>query len=264
MKAQARLPPPSPGCRRWPWLVRWFETNLDRSMCFFFGSFRIIRDGGSTGDLLCPPINAPVSTQQQAGITSGCPVPIPVDSRRYIFGFHPHGLYPTGAGLLPLSPAFRSAFPGTSPVTLVRDHCHFYCRNLPDCQVSTNERCVTSPSTPPLLSPVPLAPTDCQCGALGACLDAGPHDPLPLPLPPLPTDCQRGALGAGVKRHHHVGRDETGAFVQKHCVELPGIEACPQTTAAIISPHDSPPSPSVSAPIPPYRPLHSLRPSPAG
>ena len=46
--------------------------------------------------------------------------PVPVDSRRYIFGFHPHGLYPTGAGLLPLSPSFRSAFPGTSPVTLVR------------------------------------------------------------------------------------------------------------------------------------------------
>ena len=96
-------------------------------MCFFFGSFRIIRDGRSTSDLISPPENAPVSLnhqQQQAGITSGCPVPIPVDSRRYIFGFHPHGLYPTGAGLLPLSPAFRSAFPGTSPVTLVRGHCN--------------------------------------------------------------------------------------------------------------------------------------------
>jgi len=44
------LPPARParlklkGCRRWPWLVAFFEANLERSMSFFFGSFRVIRD----------------------------------------------------------------------------------------------------------------------------------------------------------------------------------------------------------------------------
>ena len=38
--------------------------------------------------------------------------------RRYIFGFHPHGLYPTGAGWLPLLPGFHAACPGIQPITL--------------------------------------------------------------------------------------------------------------------------------------------------
>jgi hypothetical protein len=41
------------------------------------------------------------------------------EGRRYIFGFQPHGFYPTGAGFLPWMPSFRSLFPGVNPVTLV-------------------------------------------------------------------------------------------------------------------------------------------------
>ncbi|WIA28105.1 hypothetical protein OEZ86_010685 [Tetradesmus obliquus] len=38
--------------------------------------------------------------------------------QRYIFGFQPHGLYPTGAGFLPWMPSFKQHFPGVNPVTL--------------------------------------------------------------------------------------------------------------------------------------------------
>ncbi|GAX74485.1 hypothetical protein CEUSTIGMA_g1934.t1 [Chlamydomonas eustigma] len=83
--------PQHTGSRRWPWLVKWFGENLDASMKFYFGGFEIIRDFKADPD----------------------------PSRRYIFGFHPHGLYPTGAGLLPLSPTFKTAFhPEVCPVTL--------------------------------------------------------------------------------------------------------------------------------------------------
>ena len=38
---------------------------------------------------------------------------------RMIFGFHPHGFYPTGAGFLPMTASFRAALPGVAPATLV-------------------------------------------------------------------------------------------------------------------------------------------------
>lgn len=38
--------------------------------------------------------------------------------KHYMFGFQPHGLYPTGAGFLPWMPSFRKHFPDLSPVTL--------------------------------------------------------------------------------------------------------------------------------------------------
>jgi hypothetical protein len=45
-------------------------------------------------------------------------VPQQQQQRRYIFGFQPHGLYPTGAGFLPWMPSFKQHFPGVNPVTL--------------------------------------------------------------------------------------------------------------------------------------------------
>lgn len=36
----------------------------------------------------------------------------PQEARRYVLGFHPHGLYPTGAGFVPLMPSVQAAFPG--------------------------------------------------------------------------------------------------------------------------------------------------------
>ena len=144
------------GCRRWSWLVEFFEAHLERSMKFFFGSFRVIRDfdadaapsrcvwGPRSGSVwhICDGWVTSSSTPRATGVTSYLadhlllhPEPLPWASfsqpgtthpepfsdpfRQYIFSFHPHGHYPTGAGLLPLSSSFRDAFPGIKPVTLV-------------------------------------------------------------------------------------------------------------------------------------------------
>jgi hypothetical protein len=58
--------------------------------------------------------------QQQQGVEQqdGQAVGQPQQQQRHIFGFQPHGLYPTGAGFLPWMPSFKKHFPGVNPVTL--------------------------------------------------------------------------------------------------------------------------------------------------
>ncbi|MEW5310901.1 MAG: hypothetical protein WDW38_002655 [Sanguina aurantia] len=83
--------PQHTGSGAWPRLMDWISDNMEHSLMFWFGSV-VLR--------------------------SECKAP-PDPTGRYVFGFHPHGLYPTGAGFLPLMPSMRSAFAGIRPVTLV-------------------------------------------------------------------------------------------------------------------------------------------------
>lgn len=78
------------GSRQWPWLCAWFTRAVEISLTHWFGNVEVIRDFEGEVD----------------------------PDKRYIFGFHPHGLYPTGAGFLPMMPSFHRAFPGIRPVTL--------------------------------------------------------------------------------------------------------------------------------------------------
>ena len=43
---------------------------------------------------------------------------LPDPTQRYIFGYHPHGLFPAAAGFLHLTKDFREKWPGVEPVGL--------------------------------------------------------------------------------------------------------------------------------------------------
>ena len=62
------------------------------------------------------PMGNPSSSREGAEATTATAAG---SQQRYVFGFQPHGLYPTGAGFLPWMPSFRRLFPGVHPVTLV-------------------------------------------------------------------------------------------------------------------------------------------------
>jgi len=78
------------GRRRWPALCDWTSRHIEGSLAHWFGGVRVLRHG-----------SAPTSAE-----------------KKYILGFHPHGLYPTGAGFLSLMPSFRDAMPGLRPIPL--------------------------------------------------------------------------------------------------------------------------------------------------
>ncbi|KIY91454.1 hypothetical protein MNEG_16510 [Monoraphidium neglectum] len=222
---------PHTGCREWPWLLRWFSENVERSLAHWFGSVQVVYDGSAAdraahSNDAAPPLaprvelgrakaprqggggggggagdgagsdgagvgeaavasvvgalaaavaahggggslrrrvlgaSAQRGQQQQeqrapgencagatgsdrsddgsvtsavagAGATggggSGGPNGAGVGAGaagggaapRMIFGFHPHGFYPTGAGFLPMMESFRARLPGVRPSTLV-------------------------------------------------------------------------------------------------------------------------------------------------
>ncbi|EFJ45849.1 hypothetical protein VOLCADRAFT_93670 [Volvox carteri f. nagariensis] len=64
------------------------------------------------------PCSGAAGSRHQADLPRGC-------HRRYVLGFHPHGLYPTGAGFLPLMPTVQAAFPGLTLVTLTASIVHY-------------------------------------------------------------------------------------------------------------------------------------------
>lgn len=78
------------GCRKIPAVRNWFTKHLSRCLRFWQGEVELIYAGHGKPD--------------------------PKES--YIFGFHPHGLYPLGAAALPLLEGFEELFPGFTPATL--------------------------------------------------------------------------------------------------------------------------------------------------
>lgn len=61
--------PEHSGRRRWPWLCDWISANMESSLTHWFGHVRVVRHGSA---------------------------PLKPETDKYILGFHPHGLYPTG------------------------------------------------------------------------------------------------------------------------------------------------------------------------
>uniref|UniRef100_A0A1D2A7N3 Diacylglycerol O-acyltransferase n=1 Tax=Auxenochlorella protothecoides TaxID=3075 RepID=A0A1D2A7N3_AUXPR len=79
------------GRREWPAFQDWFGRQLEEVLPAWLGSLEVVREGASQ----------------------------PLDpEKRYVFGFAAHGLYPLGAGYLPVLPSFRRLLPGIRPVTL--------------------------------------------------------------------------------------------------------------------------------------------------
>lgn len=68
----------------------WFNRHLPESLKFWVGDVQLIRAFDSKPDL----------------------------DQTYIFGYHPHGMYPCGAAYFPLLPGFEDMFPGLTPATL--------------------------------------------------------------------------------------------------------------------------------------------------
>mmetsp|Transcript_33836 Transcript_33836/g.86473 ORF Transcript_33836/g.86473 Transcript_33836/m.86473 type:complete len:522 (-) Transcript_33836:538-2103(-) len=83
--------PAHTGRREWDAFRMWFESNIVDAMDACVGGVQVLR-------------------------TSSAPFPT---SGKYVFGYHPHGLLPSGAAYLKTIPAFKRALPGIRPVTLV-------------------------------------------------------------------------------------------------------------------------------------------------
>jgi len=82
--------PKHTGSRRWPGFQRFFVQYLQTSLELWFGKAEIIN---STGNKLDP-------------------------EGKYIYGYHPHGLYPAGAGLITALPSFKERVCDKSPTAL--------------------------------------------------------------------------------------------------------------------------------------------------
>ncbi|GMH39261.1 hypothetical protein BSKO_07159 [Bryopsis sp. KO-2023] len=78
------------GCRKWPVVRTWFNRHLPESLKFWVGKVNLIYASENKPD----------------------------PDKSYIFGYHPHGLYPCGAAFFPLLPGFEVVFPGLTPATL--------------------------------------------------------------------------------------------------------------------------------------------------
>ncbi|GLC40901.1 hypothetical protein PLESTM_001123800 [Pleodorina starrii] len=138
--------PAHSGCRRWSWLCRWFSAEVEGSLAWWSGRLEVIRDFPGTAHQAADRIEElerkrereqrrklerkrgpqqQQQQQQQEGCREAPAAPAPPARRRYVLGFHPHGLYPTGAGFLPLMPSVQSAFPGTTIVTLTASIVHY-------------------------------------------------------------------------------------------------------------------------------------------
>jgi len=71
--------PKQTGCREWPWFRQFISRYIDKSLERWFGRAEVIMSSGKKLD----------------------------PQGKYIYGYHPHGMYPVGAGLLQTLPKFR-------------------------------------------------------------------------------------------------------------------------------------------------------------
>ncbi|GIL79509.1 hypothetical protein Vretifemale_8826 [Volvox reticuliferus] len=120
--------PAHSGCRRWEWLCRWFSREVEGSLAWWAGRLVVIRDFPGTAHQVADELEGTCQQQQQHHQHQQAMGPSTDSSgqtRRYVLGFHPHGLYPTGAGFLPLMPSVQAAFPGHTLVTLTASIVHY-------------------------------------------------------------------------------------------------------------------------------------------
>ncbi|GFR51674.1 hypothetical protein Agub_g14116, partial [Astrephomene gubernaculifera] len=119
--------PAHTGCRRWQWLCRWFGRVVEGSLAWWSGSLTLIRDFPGTADQAAEEAlrrqQREEGGEEEGGVEQEESGQQP--RRRYVLGFHPHGLYPTGAGFLPLMPGLQCAFPGHTIVTLTASIVHY-------------------------------------------------------------------------------------------------------------------------------------------
>ncbi|KXZ43905.1 hypothetical protein GPECTOR_78g93 [Gonium pectorale] len=147
--ATLRGHPAHTGRRRWKWLVSWFSRNVEDSLAWWAGQLTVIRDFPGTAHQAADAAEAAAAAEAEAEVrasrssssdeatadagaagAAGGAAGAGADvgdggGRRYVLGFHPHGLYPTGAGFLPLMPSVHAAFPGTTIVTLTASIVHY-------------------------------------------------------------------------------------------------------------------------------------------
>jgi hypothetical protein len=93
--------------------MRWFEANVEDSLRHWFGSLTVVYDGDphapaaprAKSGMRSSSSNAPATQQQQqqqqaeaaAAQQHSQAAAGREQAERYMFGFQPHGLYPTGA-----------------------------------------------------------------------------------------------------------------------------------------------------------------------
>eukprot|EP00210_Caulerpa_lentillifera_P003438 g3281.t1 len=82
--------PKHTGCRRWPEFQQFIGPYIEKSLSLWFGGVQVVN---STGEKLDP-------------------------KRKYIYGYHPHGMYPVGAGFLQALPQFRKKICKVTPTSL--------------------------------------------------------------------------------------------------------------------------------------------------
>ncbi|KAF8072389.1 RCH2 [Scenedesmus sp. PABB004] len=99
--------PAHTGRRRWPWLLSWFEANIEGSLAHWFGHVRVVHDAPAHAGAQ-PPGAAEEGARPAAGGAGAA-------GKKVMYGFAPHGLYPTGAGFLPMMPSFRTGLPPGRP-----------------------------------------------------------------------------------------------------------------------------------------------------
>lgn len=90
--------PEHTGRREWPAFQAWMGAQLERFLPSWLGSCEVVLDGGKAAAEAFDP------------------------KQRFIFAFHHHGLYPLGAGYLPLLASFKRLLP-VRPVTLTASVC---------------------------------------------------------------------------------------------------------------------------------------------
>ncbi|KAK9814027.1 hypothetical protein WJX73_009556 [Symbiochloris irregularis] len=89
--------PEHTGRREWPRLQEWLLARLEPALAEWFGSVDVVYEGTDQLDM----------------------------GHRYVFGYHPHGLFPIGAPYLKLLSKFKELFPNVDPVPLVATVCFY-------------------------------------------------------------------------------------------------------------------------------------------
>ena len=78
------------GCRKWPWFQEFFGKHVKRSLQRWLGDVAVVNSSGRKLD----------------------------PEQKYIYGYHPHGMYPVGAGFLQALPEFRQSVCEHVPTSL--------------------------------------------------------------------------------------------------------------------------------------------------
>eukprot|EP00210_Caulerpa_lentillifera_P002989 g2854.t1 len=82
--------PKHTGCRRWPRFQKFMEPYIEKSLSLWFGSIQVVNAAGRKLD----------------------------PKEKYIYGYHPHGMYPVGAAFLQALPQFREKICEAVPTCL--------------------------------------------------------------------------------------------------------------------------------------------------